>query len=415
MQVAPRLPRRSPPSVGRRAIAMAAAAVALAGCELVEFLPPTCPPSSLSNGRPASPDSTLDTALLDSMIDNYSRATDAPSLAVGIVHGDQLVYATAIGVADRRSAQPATIDTLYEIGSVTKTFTATLLAILVDEGRLQFDDPVASYLPGDPPISDQPDIGSTITFRQLATHTSGLARDALNFAAAYLNHDIYSDDDLLAAARQSPLLFYPGAGRSYSNLGFGLLGFAMERAADESYDAMLHSRILAPLGMNNTHIADRPEDFAGVASGYHSFDSYWPVPPAPSGVLAPAGAIISNIPDMAKYLSANLRAADATDTAPLSVAMRTALTLRIGPACGKSQALGWQTRDDEEFEGILWHGGALNGQTAFVAISPESDTGVVVLTNTWRMPEPLGYDLIRVAIDTFGGAPPPAARAIPLE
>jgi len=392
----------------------AALAAANLACNILELLPPTCPPEPTGIPTARSTNATLDAARLDALIQNYVRDTRAPSIAVGIVHGDELVFASAVGLADLATGRPATVDTLYEIGSVTKTFTATLLAMLVDDGVIQLDDPVAPFLPDDHDISDQPEIGDTITFRQLATHTSGLDRDAPNFALIFFGDHNFDADDLLLAAGRSPLLFSPGSGRSYSNLGYALLGLALENCTGQSYDTMLQSRILSPLGMEHTYVADRPEDFADIASGYLRLLTTWPVQPVPSGELSPAGAIVSNIPDMARYLSANLRAVDTTDTSRLSAAMRTALTLRVGPACGMSQALGWQTRDDAEFNGILWHGGVLNGQSAFVAIAPEADTGVVVLTNSWRKPEPLGYELMRVAIDTFGGAPP-AARVMNIE
>ncbi len=414
MHSASRLAGGFPRVAGALVLAATALAALHVGCNILDLVPPTCPPgtSATPSGRPSN--GTLDAAIVDAIIQKYVRDTSAPSMAVGIVHGDELVYASAVGLADLSSGRPATVDTLYEIGSVTKTFTATLLAMLVDDGVIQLDDPVAPFLPDDHDISDEPEVGDTITFRQLATHTSGLDRDAPNFALIFFGDHDFDTDDLLLAAGSSPLLFRPGSGRSYSNLGYALLGLALENCAGQPYDAMLQSRILSPLGMDHTYVADRPEDFDGVAAGYLRLLTTWPVPPVPSGELSPAGAIVSNIPDMARYLSANLRAVETSDDSRLSTAMRTALTFRIGPACGTSQALGWQTRDDAEFNGILWHGGVLNGQSAFVAIAPEADTGVVVLTNSWQKPEPLGYELMRVAIDTFGGAPP-AARVMKLE
>lgn len=415
MHSALKLAGRLPRVAGALLLAAAALAAPHIGCNALDLAPPSCPPDSTANPSARASNGTLDAAEVDALIQKYVRGTSAPSIAVGIVHGDELVFATAVGLADLSTGTPATVDTLYEIGSVTKTFTATLLAMLVDEGRLQLDDPVAPFLPTDHDISNQPALGDTITFRQLATHTSGLDRDAPNFALIFFGDHDFDADDLLLAAGSSPLLFSPGSGRSYSNLGYALLGLALENCDGQPYDAMLQSRILSPLGMTHTYVADRPEDFVGVASGYLNFLASWPVPPIPSGELSPAGAIVSNIPDMARYLSANLRAADTNDASRLSTAMRTALTLRVGPACGTSQALGWQTRDDAQFTGILWHGGVVNGQSAFVAIAPDANTGVVVLTNSWQKPEPLGYELMRVAIDTYGGTPQPAARVMKLE
>src|SRR5262249_5694080 len=156
-----------------------------------------------------------------------------------IVRQQDLVYAKSFGLADRRNFQAATVHTLYRIGSITKVFTTTLLAMLRDRGAVRLDDPVANYLPSEVKLPTDPRGAPAITLRHLATHSSGLPSLPPNLVPKGEDpYGGYSVDALYAGLAQIRLVVPIGAGENYSNLGMGLLGHALERAAGMPYEEM---------------------------------------------------------------------------------------------------------------------------------------------------------------------------------
>lgn len=160
-----------------------------------------------------------------------------PSLSVAVVRDGEIVYQGAFGFADLEARRQATPETSYHVASVTKAFTATLAVLLHDRGVVDLDRPVVTYLPEGVSISTDPDRGATITLRQLASHTSGLPRGCRirsNRSKACINWNrIDSTTSTLRPPGDVTLASDPGADELYSNLGMGLLGHALECAADK--------------------------------------------------------------------------------------------------------------------------------------------------------------------------------------
>jgi CubicO group peptidase (beta-lactamase class C family) len=268
--------------------------------------------------------------------------------------------------------------TLFEIGSITKTFTATMLAIAVGEGKLKLDDPVNKYLPDSIPSLQYN--GKIATIRTLSNHTSGIPRMPGNFQQTVANNKDpyagYSTRDLYSFLHQLKLSREPGTVFEYSNAAAGLLGTILQKIYGKSYEELLFSDIAKPLGMNDTRVNIRPADSAHFAGGYDDNGVYngpWNL----SAAFAGAGAIRSTATDMLKYAAAEIGAPGVP--VPLETAMQ--LTHAITFQDGHTRiGLGWiflHSVDDD----ILFHNGGTGGYRSYLGIDPQKKTAVVLLSN----------------------------------
>jgi D-alanyl-D-alanine carboxypeptidase len=201
-------------------------------------------------------------------VDDYVRAQMArrkiPGLALAVVQRGQAVKLQGYGLASVELDAPVTPDTVFELASVTKQFTAAAIVKLVEEGKVGLDDPVSKYLQGTPPI------WSAITIRHLLTHTAGLAKLSEGFGALWrdgvrLN---YTTAQMFDAATKDPISFAPGAGWQYSDVGFFLLGMVIEKASGQPYAAFFADRFFTPLGMGSTSVVDQQAIVKHRAPGY---------------------------------------------------------------------------------------------------------------------------------------------------
>jgi CubicO group peptidase (beta-lactamase class C family) len=305
------------------------------------------------------------TAAIRAYLERRVEAEKIPAgIVVGIVdrHGSHIV---SYGRLTDFSDQPVDGDTVFEIGSVGKTFTTLLLQDMIERGQMKLDDPVAMYLPD--PIKLPSHGGKQITLQHLATHTSGLPGipDNLEPKRADNPYADYTVDRLYAFLARFPLTREPGAIAEYSNLGMGLLGHAIERKAGANYESLVIDRICRPLGMDSTRITLTPEMKARFATAHNKFGEpvrHWDVP-----TLAGAGALRSTANDLLKYVSANIGLAPAALT-PLME--RTHL-----------HGLAWQIVLEGHGTKVIGHGGGTAGCSAFVGFDKAAGRGAVVLTN----------------------------------
>jgi CubicO group peptidase (beta-lactamase class C family) len=315
-------------------------------------------------------------------------------LVFGVVDGDSSEV-VAFGTFDNGKTPDG--ETVYEIGSITKTFTATLLARAVLAGRVTLDTPVAQLLAGWKIPSRS---SKEITLGALATHRSGLPRMPFNLPPTDPSNP-YADFD--AAKLKTFLAEYelprdPGASYEYSNLGFGLLGYALAQIDRTSYDALADEVIFKPLGMTmtGTRLTDAVRarlapghDDTGKAAKNWDFDA-----------LAGAGAIHATANDLMGYLKANMGIVPS----PFYGAMKLAQQPRSDIAKEERIGLAWMTSG----KGIVQHGGATFGYYSFVGFTADGRRGVVV-TNTAEDIDDLGF----AALD--GDTPlAPAHKAVAL-
>ena len=284
-----------------------------------------------------------------------------------------VVTAGQSGAADGRALGG---DTVFEIGSVTKVFTALLLAEMAQTGEVSLSDPVAAYLPpeGRPQAFD----GKAMTLLDLATYTSGLPRmpgnihsaDPANPYADYTTAQLYQ-----AVAGFKPV-YYPGSQYEYANLGIALLGQALALRAGRSYEDLLVSRICAPLGLDDTRITLTPGMRSRLAPGHDPAlrpVSNWDLP-----AVAGAGALRSTANDLARFVAC----CSGRVGSPLAGAASRLLDRRHQTdVLHQYAAAGWFVRNQYGEELVLKDGDT-GGYTAFIGYSTHGPRGAIVLSNT---------------------------------
>jgi CubicO group peptidase (beta-lactamase class C family) len=297
-------------------------------------------------------------------------------IVVGIVdeNGSSIV---SYGKLDNGTDQDVNGDTLFEIGSITKTFTGLLLQDMVERGEMKLDDPVAKYLPKSVKMPTRN--GKEITLLQLATHTSGLPvmPDNLDPKRADNPFADYTVEKMYAFLSGCKLTRDPGTKWEYSNLGMGLLGHVIALKAGTNYESLVVDRICRPLKMDSTRITLTPELKARFAQGHNYFGyavSAWDLP-----TLAGAGALRSTANDMLKYLSANLGLAPSGLT-PLME--KTHVVHFVNAPPGTDIGLVWWIVDLHGTK-IVWHGGLTSGYSTFAGLDKTRRRGVVVLSSSY--------------------------------
>jgi CubicO group peptidase (beta-lactamase class C family) len=269
---------------------------------------------------------------------------------------------------------------LFNLGSVTKVFTATLLADMVARGEVGLEDPVDEFLP--PGVRAPGRNGKKITLLHLATHTSGLPTSPGNSPSredgrpGYVG---YSVDRLYAFLASYSLTRDPGSEFEYSNLGMGLLGHVLSLAGGKPLEELIRERICRPLGMSHTAWRETlsAERGSRLTEGRYSNGEpapHWVMPP----VLAGAGGMHSSADDMLKFISANLH----PDSTALAPAIRLARQPRKDMGLpGGGVGLGWSVTQEDDVR-LLTHSGGVDGYNSFLGIDLTHRRGVVVMANS---------------------------------
>jgi serine-type D-Ala-D-Ala carboxypeptidase/endopeptidase len=290
------------------------------------------------------------------------------------------------------SDRPLDADTVFEIGSITKVFTALLFADMVLRGEVAADDPAAKFLPASVKMPDFE--GAPITLMDLATYTSGLPRMPSNFAPKDWSNPYidYTAERLYDYLSNHKLGFKPGTHYEYANLGFGLLGHILELRAGKSYEELVVSRICAPLGMDDTRITLTSSMKQRLAQGHNA--GLAPVPNWDYSAFAGAGAFRSTANDLLKFLQMCL---DSGDT-PVAAAQKMALSERRPQADQRDVALGWfvSSRFDDE---LIWKSGGTGGYAIFIGYSTKTRRNRILLSNAadYDLNIALGMHLVNAA------------------
>lgn len=319
---------------------------------------------------------------LEELCKQRVEAEETPGIAVSIYEGGKISYLN-FGVADIGSKKLVTSKTLFEIGSITKTFTTTMLAKAVLAKQIVLSDPVQKYLPSSIILPKKD--GRDITMLDLATARSGLPQMPSNFKPIDLQNPFvdYTEKELTAFLKDYQLTRLPGSQYEYSNVGMGLLGFVLANYLKKDYAQLVKDEILNPLGMQQTFVNIETQGQHVLASGYSDKIKMRSWTWANESVLVGAGGLVSCTEDMIQYLIAQMNR-----KAKLSKAFELArkerfdagnLTYQIG--------LGWHIADHK----YIWHNGGTGGFRSFVGFDPEKKRAIVILTNSTTGADDLGF------------------------
>jgi serine-type D-Ala-D-Ala carboxypeptidase/endopeptidase len=296
-------------------------------------------------------------------------------MVIGIVdeHGNRIFSA---GSMDNGTDQELNGETIFEIGSITKTFTTLLLQDMVERNDMALDDPVAKYLPQSVKIPTHN--GKEITLFDLAAQTSGLPMNPNNLSHGENNYSDYTAEQLYEFLSGCTLSHDPGTKFEYSNTGMGLLGHVISLKAGMDYESLVVERICRPLDMQSTRITLTPELKNHLAIGHDK--SGKPVGNWNFQVLAGTGAIRSTANDMLKYVAANLGLTQSNLT-PLMEKTHV-IRHRDSPDFGNT-AMPWVDQGVYNPPGmeLLGHAGGTAGYSAFIGFDKHNRRGVVVLAN----------------------------------
>ena len=324
-------------------------------------------------------------------LEGYRRSLVSPSISVAVAVQGELVWAEARGYADISSQIPATPDTAYAVGSVSKPITAVLAARLWEAGRLDIDADVREY------VESFPAEHHTVSTRQLLSHQAGIRHYKFSpfppiFSESSLNREFSNTEESLALFVNDPLLFEPDTNFNYSTFGYTLVAAVIEKAAGLSFADALQQHVLDPLELGNTSI-DRAENISGIrATDYVATFSKKAVIRAPetnSSYKWAGGGMVSTPTDLVQFASALLDDGFLNDTTRKT--MFTPRTLPSGELNPQHYGLGWrigglmlanEATGEDEIITLLNHGGTRAGSTAILMIVPDHEIVVAMTANT---------------------------------
>ena len=362
--------------------------VPLLATALVSLVAASC--STPAARIPSSPATTVHSEVaLDAVIREEMDTNAIPGLAVGIVTSDGLVWGTGYGLTGRgrtddaagdAPASQVTVDTQFPIASVTKSITAVAAVRLAEQRVLDLDAPVSRYLPDFAP----PNPWRAITVRDLLSHHGGLVRDYQRGIEGPASSTV----DIVTEASGLLLADPPGAAYRYSNVGYSILGRVIAAVTGETYEEHIDDTVFGPLGMSRSLVRLPSQPASGFALGHASVgllgNRVRTIVPAERRDVA-AGSAVSTVRDLAAFVAMLLREGVAGDGTPLlapgSVTALFTPPYPQGPLDEDDYALGFKMNGLD----LPWpdasHGGTLEGYSTLIALVPDQDVGVIVLSN----------------------------------
>ncbi len=307
----------------------------------------------------------VDQAAITATAQQELTATHTPGAAIGIVIDNQLAHAFGVGSSDVETGAPVQPEMLFRLGSTTKMMTATAVATLAAEGKLNFTDPVGKHVRGlDPAIA-------ALTIDQILSHTSGLKDEAVMNG----RHDDAALGEEIRQWKSDWLFTKPGAIYSYSNPGFWLAGLVVESVTGKPYADAMEELVFKPLGMTRTTLRPTMAMTYPLSQGHEVVNGKAAVirPSADNAANWPAGSIFSNLADLSHLTVALMNGS----TGGLSREM----TTPHADIPGSQAKYGYGLEIEHASEPYWTHGGSRAGYGSFIAMLPARHTAVIVLTN----------------------------------
>ena len=328
------------------------------------------------------PDIVDSISVLERWIDQQVDFHHIPGLSIAVVYDQEIVWSKGFGYSDLEHKIPASPETVYRMGSVTKVFTSTAIMLLRDQGKLRLDDPVSMYLPWFRVKSSFRD-APAITIRHLLTHTSGLPREA--DVPYWTDHIFPTREQLIQVVPTQEAIAPPETTYHYSNLGMALLGEIVAEVSGRPWAEFLQTEIFEPLGMSSTSGAPgeallqrraTPYMLIGPDGSRGIFDYY------DAGAIGPAANLVSTVEDIARFASLQF-----TDGSAAGARILKGSTLRemqrvhwVYPSYSGGRGLGFSVshRNGKDFVG---HGGWIGGNRSSLLMVPEEKVAVITVIN----------------------------------
>lgn len=337
---------------------------------------------------------------VDNIISPHITLGADVGIIVGIIkNGQKTIY--SYGEKEIGSKERITAQSVLELASLTKVYTALAVAQMHVKGELNLSDPVDQYLPSSVTVPSYN--GKKITLEQLANHTSGLPTYPENMnTEVYNQYKGYTEQNMYDFMNTFVLTREPGTKEEYSNTGYGLLGQILSLKNNSDYETAITKQVLQPLGMIHTTVSFTPDQIKNLVHGHYgnkhveSWSQYM------QNIIQGGGALISSMEDQLIFLEANL----GLKSTPLDSAIL--LTHKVtfehaGKFNSDGMALGW-THYNSNGNEILWKNGGNGGYSTFMGFSKTSKTGVVILVNSSMNPEAYstfsGFKIL-IALDKF--------------
>jgi CubicO group peptidase (beta-lactamase class C family) len=342
---------------------------------------------------------------LDEDIQNAMKDFNVPGMAVGIVKNDSIVYQKGFGVKNVKSEDPIDINTIFGLGSTTKTFTSGLAAILVNEGIINWDDKVIQYLPAFELYNQY--VTNEVTIRDLLSHRVGI--EAANIL--WLGSK-FSREEIIKKTKYLKPEYGFRARYLYNNIMILTAGYLMGKVTGKTWDNLIYEKIFNPLDMKSSSTSIRDlKNYKNIATPHnHEGDKLIPISWGNIDNIGPAGSINSNLADMLKWVRLHLNEGTLNGvtfwTKKIQREMQTPNSIINSKTKGfthfMTYGLGWNIWD---FKGkiTIWHNGMCDGFFSLIYILPEENLGIVILQNINR---PLfAQRLILRIIDAYLGIP----------
>lgn len=315
---------------------------------------------------------------LEKTVQDEMRQKNAVGAAVAIIKDGKTVFTKGFGTANAETNAPITSTTLFQVGSITKTFTAAMILGMADEGKIKLDAPVGDYVRNLSPKLSKVNLG------QLLSHTGGIIDEPDEFGTS----DESSMLPYIRSWTDDYVLFAPGEGFSYSNSGYALAGLTAQEAAGKSYVELMNEKVFAPLGMKSSTFRPTVAMTYPLAVGHTTKTGEKPqvVRPLPQDArLYPAGTFYSNLDDLSRFAIAFLEGGklDGKQIIPASIIARMTAPHSVQLSASDDTKYGYglfmhTIKGVKEF----WHDGSMTGYVAQIKFIPERRFAVIILGNT---------------------------------
>ncbi|HKE06821.1 MAG TPA: serine hydrolase [Candidatus Acidoferrum sp.] len=354
-------------------------------------------------------------AVLKPFIEQQMADKQLPGLSIAIIDDQQMVWASGFGFADPKAKIPATAETVYRIGSVSKLFTDIGIMQLVERGELNLDAPIITYLPDFHPKNP---FGTPITLRELMSHQSGLLREPP--VGNYFETNEPSLTQTVQSLHETELVYAPGTHVKYSNAAIAVVGYVLEKKSGSPFGKYLKGAVLLPFGMQHSSFEPEPGLIRDVAKAQMwTYDGRVFDAPTFQLGMAPAGSMYSTVNDLGQFVSSLLAGGRGKNRQVLKPETLESMWKPQSPLSAEAGfGLGFQLEEFNQHR-MIGHGGAIYGFATSLKMLPDDKLGVVVVATkdvANAVTDRIAEEALRLILDRRQGkllALPPATAPVP--